>query len=70
MNKKVVLQIGCFLVMLALELIAVQFDPSSTAFSVLLILALLMIPAFVLVKYLPKIPAREANLKAPTAEAA
>ncbi len=53
MNKKVMLQIGCFLAMFALEMIAVRFDPSSVAFTALMILAVLMIPVFVLVKNIP-----------------
>ena len=70
MNKKVVLQIGCFLVMFALEMIAVCFDPSSAAFTALLILALLMIPAFVLVKYIPDSLDKKAKIATPVAEAA
>lgn len=56
MNKKVVLQIGCFLAMFIMEMIAVCFEQSSAMFNVFMILALLMIPAFVLVKYVPKDP--------------
>ena len=54
MNKKVIMQIGCFLTMFVLEMIAAYVDPSSMIFNVLLVLALLMIPAFVLVKYIPE----------------
>jgi len=64
MNKKVVLQIGCFIVMWALEMIAVRFDPSSAAFTALLILSVLMIPAFVLVKYIPMASETEAEVEA------
>ena len=53
MNKKVVLQIGCFLVMLALEMIAAYINPASAAHNVLLVLAALMIPVFVLVGRAP-----------------
>lgn len=49
MNKKVLLQVGCFLIMFALEMIAACFDPASTACSIFLILSLLMIPVFVAV---------------------
>ena len=53
MNKKVVLQIGCFIAMFVMEMIAVNFDQPSAMFNLFMILALLMIPAFVLVKYVP-----------------
>ena len=56
MNKKVMMQIGCFLTMFVLEMIAAYVDPSSVLFTVLLVLALAMIPAFVLVKYIPQAP--------------
>lgn len=49
MNKKVVMQVGCFLVMFALEMIAAYVDPASVMHSALLVLALLMIPVFVVV---------------------
>ena len=70
MNKKVVLQIGCFIVMWALEMIAVQFDPSSAAVAALLVLSLLMIPAFVLVKYIPMASEKEAEVETPVSKAA
>jgi len=54
MNKKVMMQIGCFLTMFVLEMIAAYVDPSSVLFTVLLVAALAMIPAFVLVKYIPE----------------
>ena len=56
MNKKVLLQVGCFLVMFVLEMIAAYVDPSSAAFSVLLILAILMIPVFILAGRIPDSP--------------
>ena len=70
MNKKVVLQIGCFLMMFALEMIAAQFDPSSAAFTAFMILSLLMIPAYILVKYLPQTPKKAAGIETLAAEAA
>ena len=70
MNKKVVFQVGCFLVMFALEMIAAQFEPSSTAFNAFLILALLMIPAFVLAGHIPEASKNEANLQTAIPEAA
>ena len=54
MNKKVVLQVGCFLVMFALEMVAAYVNPSSAMHSALLILAILMIPVFVLAGRTPK----------------
>ena len=51
MNKKVVLQVGCFLVMFVLEMIAAYVNPASVMHNALLIL---MIPAFVLVGRVPK----------------
>ena len=54
MNKNVLTQIGCFLAMFILELIAVNFDPSSVMFNVLLVLAFLMIPVFIFAGRSPK----------------
>lgn len=54
MNKKVVLQVGCFLVMFVLEMIAAYVNPASVMHNALLILALLMIPVFVLAGRAPK----------------
>ncbi|MBR0457172.1 MAG: hypothetical protein IJJ01_10950 [Firmicutes bacterium] len=54
MNKKVVMQIGCFLVIFALEMVAAYINPASVMHSALLILALVMIPVFVLIGRMPK----------------
>ena len=58
MNKKVLMQVGCFLTMFILEMIAAYTDPSSVAFSVLLILAVLMVPVFILVGRMPEASAK------------
>ena len=54
MNKKVLMQIGSFLVMFALEMIAAYVDPASAVFNVLMVLALLMIPVFVIAGRIPE----------------
>ena len=53
MNKKVVMQIGCFLVIFALEMAAVYINPASAAHSALLILALVLVPVFALIGRMP-----------------
>ncbi|MBQ9060804.1 MAG: hypothetical protein IJ128_06655 [Firmicutes bacterium] len=70
MNTKVALQIACFLVMFALEMIAAYVDPASPMYTILLVLALLMIPAFVLVKYIPSSIETTPEIKGAAAEAA
>lgn len=55
MNKRVLMQIGCLLVMFALEMIAAYVDPASVLFNILLVLALLMIPVFVIAGRVPKV---------------
>jgi len=55
MNKKVLMQIGCFLTMFVLEMIAAYVDPASAMFNILLVLSLLMIPVFVIIGRL-KVP--------------
>lgn len=54
MNKKVVMQVGCFLVMFALELVAAYINPASVMHNVLLILSLALIPVFVLIGRWPE----------------
>lgn len=54
MNKKVVMQIGCFLVMFVLEMIAAYIDPASVMHNALLILSFAMIPVFVLIGFKPE----------------
>ena len=54
MNKKVVMQIGCFLVIFALEMVAAYIDAASVAHSALLILALVLVPVFALIGRMPK----------------
>ena len=49
MNKKVVMQIGCFLVIFALEMAAAYINPASAAHSALLIMALVLVPVFALI---------------------
>ena len=71
MNKKVVMQVGCFLVMFALEMIAAYVDPASVMHSALLVLALLMIPVFVVVGRKPvAIKDNVVNVEEPMAKAA
>ena len=71
MNKKVVMQVGCFLVMFALEMIAAYVNPASVMHSVLLVLALLMIPVFVVVGRKPvAIKDNVVNVEEPMAKAA
>ena len=53
MNKKVVMQIGCFLVIFALEMAAVYINPASAAHSALLIMALVLVPVFALIGRMP-----------------
>ena len=55
MNKKILMQIGSFLVMFALEMIAAYVDPASVVFNVLMVLALLMIPVFVIAGRIPEV---------------
>ncbi|MCR5034131.1 MAG: hypothetical protein K6B42_01760 [Clostridia bacterium] len=54
MNKKVVMQVGCFLAMFVLEMIAAYINPASVMQSVLLILSLALIPMFVLIGRMPE----------------
>ena len=54
MNKKVVMQIGCVLVIFALEMVAAYINPASVMHSALLIVALALIPVFVLIGRMPK----------------
>lgn len=58
MNKKVLMQIGCIFTMFILEMIAVNFDPSSVMFNILMVLSALMIPAFVIAGRTTKAPER------------
>ena len=53
MNKKVVMQIGCFLVIFALEMAAAYINPASAAHSALLIMALVLVPVFALIGRMP-----------------
>ncbi len=60
MNKKVVMQIGCFLVMFALEMAAAYINPASVMHNALLILALAMIPVFVVIGRMSKVSKNDA----------
>ena len=53
MNKKVVMQIGCFLVIFALEMAAAYINPASAAHSALLIMALVLVPVYALIGRMP-----------------
>lgn len=70
MNKKVVLQIGCFIVMFALEMVASLFDPSSAASTALMILSVLMIPTLVLINRIPMASENDAEAETPVSKAA
>ena len=52
------------------ELLHDRVDPASAAFAALLVLSLLMIPAFVLVKYIPMASENEAEAELPVSKAA
>lgn len=56
MNKKTLMQIGCVITMFVLEMIAAYIDPSSVMFNILMVLSVLMIPAFVIAGRTPKAP--------------
>ncbi len=55
MNKKVLMQVGCFLTMFVLEMIAAYVDPASALCNILLVLSLLMIPVFVIIGRTPEV---------------
>lgn len=61
MNKKVVMQIGCFLVIFALEMAAAYINPASAAYSALLIMALVLVPVFALIGRMPNAPQNAAT---------
>lgn len=54
MDKKVMKMVGCFLMMMVFEFIAVSFAPATVAFKAFMILALAAMAAFVLVQKLSK----------------
>lgn len=70
MNKKATMQIGCFLAMFILEMIAAHCDQSSMMFNVLLILTILQIPVFVLLGYAPVLSEVSVKTDSPLTKAA
>ena len=73
MNKKAVMQIGCVLTMFILEMIAAYIAPSTVMFNILMVLSVLMIPAFVIAGRTPNAPEHKKRMEStgsPLAKAA